>query len=107
MAAPSRADGRAPDRVEDRHGRDGRRLVPADHAREAVLPRAVGAPQLPVGFGPQVAEWRDRLASFPATPEPGSLVVFVEPERVPVVNRTGWPSGIDEFVVQPLLDAFR
>src|SRR5205823_13596805 len=44
LALPPRADGRAADRGQDRHRRLDRRRVPARHARQALLPGALGAP---------------------------------------------------------------
>src|ERR1041385_2646064 len=51
VARPARADGRTPDRFEDRHGGVHRRVVPEDDARQAVLSGAVGHPHVPVAEG--------------------------------------------------------
>jgi len=51
VAPAPHPDGGAADRVQGRHGWHRRRGVPADHVGQALLSRALGTSQLPVGSG--------------------------------------------------------
>src|SRR5207302_4718727 len=48
LAVPAHPHGGPPDRIEDRDGRLERRLLPPVHARQALLPGALGPPGRPV-----------------------------------------------------------